>query len=375
MGCGNSLFGNKSQYIKVNNGEFISVEGSNIFEKLMVSDTRFPYKQILKSRVILKAGQLNFLLNYLSLGDNATFLLIKATYDPKSVIEEDNYIQWSYYDDMGRVNYLSQMMLLTGNSINRIPQLYLSNPNTKYDVKLDVMVAVIDDNYSFYSDVVNQSGRSFIDIELVDIKTHIVGESFVIMDSGTPQRPLLYITYVNIQSIERTSDILTIYDSSVGPIFLKFIDEFNAIQAQSLISYILENPSVDIADIYPLEDILPPVIYFNERFDGNEYITMGGSTVSIPYNTLNGLSFETSLLLSDYSGLVSKQILIDNLIDNIVDLRDGSMNISTEQIIITDNLDNNQNSITSIGDYEITFDITDIALNNLDSVVVNITVN
>jgi hypothetical protein len=97
-GCGSSLFGPSSQYIKTNAGDFIATEGSNIRERLMLSDLRIPYKQILKSRIILKKGQTNYLLNHLGLGDNATFLSIKAIYDTKSIIETDNYVQYSYYN-------------------------------------------------------------------------------------------------------------------------------------------------------------------------------------------------------------------------------------------------------------------------------------
>jgi hypothetical protein len=137
--CGNSLFGKGSQYIKINGGDFIAVEGSNTVEKLITSDLRMPYKQLLKGRVILKAGQINYLLNHLGVGDNATFLSIKATYDQKSVIEMDNYISYSYYDYPVQNLTFAQILVLTGNSSNRIPQLYLNNPNTKYPVILDVM--------------------------------------------------------------------------------------------------------------------------------------------------------------------------------------------------------------------------------------------
>ena len=147
--CGQSLFGSGSNYIKVSNGSFVAIEGSNTAENLILSNLRMPYKQLLKGRVLLKIGQKDYLLNHLGLGDNATFLAIKVTYDPKSVIEEDNYVEWSFYDDVSRVNSMAQLLVLTGNSSNRIPQLFLTNPNSKYPVTLDVMVAVIDDNSFF----------------------------------------------------------------------------------------------------------------------------------------------------------------------------------------------------------------------------------
>ena len=84
--CGQSLFGSGSNYIKVSNGSFVAIEGSNTAENLILSNLRMPYKQLLKGRVLLKIGQKDYLLNHLGLGDNATFLAIKVTYDPKSVI-------------------------------------------------------------------------------------------------------------------------------------------------------------------------------------------------------------------------------------------------------------------------------------------------
>lgn len=147
--CGQSLFGSGSNYIKVGNGEFVAIEGTTTAEKLILSDLRIPYKQLLKSKVIIKKGQQDYLLNHLGLGDNATFLAIKVIYDPKSVMEEDNYLNWSYYDDITRTNKIGRLLVLTGNSTNRIPQLFISNPNEKYDVQLEVMVAVIDDDTFF----------------------------------------------------------------------------------------------------------------------------------------------------------------------------------------------------------------------------------
>lgn len=375
LGCGgNSLFGPSSQYIKTNGGDFVSIEGANTRERLILSDLRIPYKQILKSRVILKAGQVNYLLNHLGLGDNATFLAIKATYDAKSVIEADNYVAWSYYNDFYRNYYFAQMMVLTGNSTNRVQQIYLSNPNTKYPVYLDVMVAVIDDNYSFFTDTINQSGRSFVGLEYTDIKTHIIGESIVINDKGNPPRPLVYITLVNIQSIERVGNILTIYDSSLGPIFLQFLTEFDAIQAQSLINYVLENPSVDIDDIDPLEDLVPPIIFFNSTFDSyGDFISLNGATYGVPYNSSEGITFSTSASLYGYGGIINKTDILNGLVDIVTDNRDGAITLTSSSIVISDSLNNDYSTITATGSYIITFDFTDIATNT-PNVLVNIDV-
>ncbi len=378
IGCpgGSSLFGNKSQYIKLNGGDLVATDGVNTRERQLLSDLRIPYKQILKSRVILKAGQTNYLLNHLGLGDNATFLSIRAIYDSKSVIEADNYIAWSYYDDLTRINYMAQYMLLTGNSTHRIPQLYLTNPNVKYPVYLDVMVAVIDDVYNFFPDVLNQTGTTFTGLEYTDIHTHVVGESIVINDKSNPAKPLIYLVINDINSIQRSGQILIIDDSSKGTIFLQFLTDADSYQAQSLFNYILEHPNVDIDLLSPLNDNLDPIMYFYETAgSGGDYIYFNGSSYSVPYDTSDGFTFSTSISLGTYgtsSGtVITKNQLIDFLIDYIEDNRDGYMNILPSQLIISGTAGTYSN-ITSVGTYSLTFNFSDIAQNYLDGVIVNL---
>ncbi len=373
-GCGSSIFGNISQYIKVSGGDFIAVEGANVLDRLSVADLRMPYKQILKSRVILKPGQVNYLLNHLGLGDNATFVLIKAVYNQKSVIEIDNYINWSFSDDLTRVYSMAQMMVLTGNSTNRIKQLYLSNPNSKYPVVLDVMVAVIDDQFSFFNDG-NQTGVSFTGLEYTDIQSHIVGQSIVINDKGVPAKPLIYIEIVNIETIEKSGNIL-IVDTSFGTIFLQFLTEFDAYQSHSLLNYIIENDNVDISTLSA--DITDPVITFFSNVgatSSGDFIAFNGSIVGVPFDTTSGFTFSTSISLTDFgsSSIIDKEKLIDILIDNVVDNREGTMSLIPSNITLN-GISGEVANISSTGSYALTFNLSDIAHNLLDGVHVDITV-
>lgn len=368
--CGQSLFGAQSQYIKVGNGEFLAIEGANTVDRMLVSDVRMPYKQLLRSRVILKAGQVNYLLNHLGLGDNATFLAIKATYNSKSVIADDNYINYAYYDDLTKVYSFAQLIVLTGNTTNRIKQLYLTNPNTKYDVNLDVMIGVIDENYSFFNDTVNQSGTSFTGLEYTDISTYVVGQSIVINDKSNPVRPLIYLTLNNIQSMERTGTILIIDDSTLGSIFLQFLTENDAVQAQSLLNYVLENANVNIEDLDPLADTAPPVIYFFDKVGDvitGATISVVGSNV-IPVDTGMGITFSTSMSITTHGtgSVISKSKIVELLVDYSADVRDGLMQLSESNLLISGSA-GSVNSITSIGDYTITFDYSDIALNYVNA--------
>lgn len=373
--CGSSLFGNSSQYIKVTNGEFVAIEGSTSRDRLLVSDSRMPYKQLLKGRVILKKGQTNYLLNHLGLGDNATFLAIKAIFDPKSVIEADNYVNYSYYDYPVKSYTFAQMLVLTGNSSNRIPQLYLTNPNSKYPVILDLMIGVIDDNYTFFNDDLNQSATSFTGLEYTDIKSYVVGESIVIYDKGTPKRALVYFGLPYIESLSIDSTFIIIDDQTYGTVFLNFISEFDANQAFSLINYVLEHPNVDI-DTITLPDETPPVIYFNSRSGatGSYIVNYTGATSGTPYNTgTDGLTYSTTISLVNWgtSSVIYKDKLTDLLIDYIDDNRDGNINIMASDLLImgTQGL---VNSISVVGTYSLTFNFTDLAHNTLGGVNVNL---
>ena len=371
--CSGNLFGNRSQFIKTNSGDFIATEASNIKERIVLSDLRIPYKQILKSRVILKTGQANYLLNHLGLGDNATFLCIKAVYDSKAVIEADRYVNWSYYDDLTRINSFADMMVLTGNSTNRIPQLYLTNPSTKYPVYIDVMVGVIDDNYSIFTDITNQSGTTFVNLNYTDIHSHVVGESLVINDKSDPVKPLIYIRLSDINSIERSGQILIIDDSSLGIIFLQFLTENDTFQAHSLLNYVLQYPATNIDALSPVSDSIDPVLYFYDMI-GDEYIAFNGATAGVPYDTTDGFTFSTSISLTSFgtaSGYIDKSQLIYLLIDGISDNRDGTMSIIPSNLIISGTA-GNVNNILNPGSYSVTFNFSDIAHNYLDGVIVNL---
>lgn len=377
VACSTNLFGTRSQFIKTNGGDFVAVDGSGVRERIILSDLRIPYKQILKSRVILKVGQANYLLNHLGLGDNATFLCIKAVYDSKSVIEADNYINWSYYDDLTRINHFADVMVLTGNSANRIPQLYLTNPSTKYPVFLDVMVAVIDDTYSIFTDTLNQTGTSFVGLEYTDIHSHVVGSSIVINDKSTPVRPLIYINLSDINSIQISGKILILDDSSKGSVFLEFLTLNDAYQAHSLINYVLENPSVDIDALSPVVDNLDPVLYFYDTAGASgDFISLDGATYGVPYDTSDGLTFSTSISLSTYgtaSGYIDKSQLIYLLVDYIQDNRDGYMYMMPSNLIISGTA-GSVDKILTTGTYSLTFDFSDLAHNYLDGVNVNLTI-
>jgi hypothetical protein len=371
--CGNqtSLFGSPDKYIKFYNGDLVAVEGANIVETQILRNLRIPYTQVLRGRITLKPGQNDYLLNHLGLGDNATLVSIAVTYDPKSKIEEDNYVQYAFYNDLTRVRTFCEVMILTGNTVNRIPQIYLSNPNQSYSVILDVMVAKKGDEYIFFEDLLNQYGTTFVGLSYSSIQTHIVNRSIKVVDSQS--RPLIYIENPNIASIERSGQILTINDAVQGEIFLKFSSQYFTNQAFSLLNYILEVPGVTTPQ--PTDDI-PPVVYFYNQVANSptaSYISFNGATAG-PYSTSDGFTFSTSITLADY-GSISNNLLLNLLVDSVSDSRDGLMTLSASNIQLTMN-SSTYTTITASGTYSLTFvDVKDLAENYLTGINFELIIN
>jgi len=395
---GNSLFGNiNPNGIRFYQNSLVAVEGSEQVQQMLLSSVFAPYEQLLRSRITLKAGECKYLLNHLGLGDNATFLSIVATYDPKSKIESQNFLQYSYYTSPNNWHSFAQMLLLTGNSENRIEQLYLTNPNKNYKVTLDVMVGIIDDDSGFFNnlcdcDLTAASGViKFSNLRCDDIVTWIPNETIAILNPGGVAQA--YINIVDINSIERTSNVITINDRSVGAIILEFVDDYHARQALSIFSWILEDPTRVIQDLDPRKDDTEPCVIFTPNVFpyGNQPSPspapfIPGSTSSNwndcppmaedianplytpspgdPLTSKDGDNFEAlPLSLSGYGSVISREVIGNHIVDCVIDNRDGQISINESNIIITDSVNNIYQFIISEGTYIIKFDLSDIAEN------------
>ena len=374
MFCSNkSIFDAPNTYLKFQGSDLVAVEGPNLVERLMLNYTYIPYKQLLKGRMILKPGQSNYLFNFLGIGDNSTFVALVAKYDTKSVMEEDNYINFVYSTDLIHKYSFKEIMILTGNSTNRIPQLYLTNNNTLYSVTIETIVAVIDDNQTFFADTTNQVGVTYTNLSINNIQTWIVNESIVVYDNNSSPNALVYLTLSTITLVQQQGTILTISDISIGNIFLQFNTLYDVTQANSAINYVLNTPNAVIGGNY--NDTTPPIMYFNTTFGASgSYISLNGATHGAPYNSNQGLTFSTSTNLSYYGLTISKTNIIDSAISSVVDIIDGIIIPSVNNIYI--NGTNNTVGITAPGTYSIKFDIKDLADLEIDpNLVLNLRVN
>jgi hypothetical protein len=365
-----SLWGNNNdKYIKFLNSSIVAVDGADTVENQVLSALRIKYSQINRARITLRPGQTDYLLNYAGLGDGISFLSIVATYDPKSKIEADNYLQYAFYNDLTRLRTFCEIMVLTGNSTNLIPQIYLTNPNANYGVTLDVLMASKSDTYNPFEDTINQTGTSFVGLSYSSIKTHVLNDSIKIVNSQN--NPLIYLQLANINSIERTGLILTVDDSSRGEIFLKFGDTYSVNQGFSLMNYILENPNIN-TNILTTDDAAPVVYFYNQVVGTNSYIEFNGATAG-PYNTSIGNTFSTIMSLGTF-GTISNNLLVDVLVDSVSDNRDGVMSITGSNLVVTKD-STTYTSITASGTYSVTFtNVKDLAENSINGVILTLTI-
>jgi hypothetical protein len=165
----------------------------------------------------------------------------------------------------------------------------------------------------------------------------------------------------------------------MGKIFLHFKTVGDAKQANSLLNYVLENPNIYIDGLDPLADLIPPVVYWLSTIGASPstaYIDFNGATDSVPYDTSFGYTFSSTISIGEFGGgtNISKSSLIGLLVYDVVDTRDGVINISTQSIVLTGTAGTTVDSIAGEGTYSLTFNLSDIAGNNLSGVILNLTI-
>lgn len=340
MGCcsGDSLFGaEEGGYIKINNGSFVAIEGSNTVAKLDVSSFRMPYKFISIGRITLKPSESNYLISNFGLGDNSNFIAIKATY--KSKFEEDNYLNWSFYGDSS-VHTMNNLMVFTSNSTNRTPQIYVSNPNPNHPVSLEVMVSAYDDNSTFYTDTIT-TYRSLIYNDITSIDG--------VLSIGTYRS----IDVISIESVFINNGKINIkLDGETLELEFNLISDMQ--QAYSSLIFLTKNPS----SVLPLPfDTVGPSVSFLSIVTSNEFdLTLG-------------------------SDVITKNFIVSQIIDTITDLRDGILPISPISIRIytidsTDPLNiitTYYDEVSSIGIYNVELAKADNAGNvTIETLIMNV---
>jgi len=358
----NLLLTPTEKLIKPYECSWIVIEGPNMKGKMNLDGLEIRYDSYYLSQLTLNENSSDQPLMYGFLGENITFLLIRAKYmplDPNWAVETEQYIQYYYKDDPGMKRSMGQMLLLTGNSTNRIPQIYLNNPSNKYKVYLEVLMANLPQssltNTQQYAQNITFNGLYWSSIVTDQINfiipTSVGSSEFKILDIAG--NPVLIIPYDKIDPrVIRRINSTTIWIGLLTEekVILNFLSEFNCYQAISRINWVLKDPKnrkLTISD--PPIDITYPEFIWNDVLTGTTTgVTSGVTTL---YLIPSGQT---------YSAISLKELFLSGITDN----RDGE--ISIYDAVVEMNALNNivpTTGITDIGIYNVIFSVKDLANN------------
>jgi len=356
----NKMLSNSSRVIRPFKCSFLATEGPNILGKIDLANINILYESQATARMILNPQSVNQPILYGSLGNNVTFILLKITYDetdPKCQIEEEQYISYWMEGEPNIIRYAHKLLLLTGNSTNRVPQIYLNNPSD-YTIYIDVLMANLTQSDISFEDVTN---------EIVNITglyfSNVISDTFWNTGESISGSTMFTITDITdeIQVSIPYTDILTytldttnfdILITTTGKtITLDFLSEFEMYQAHSRILWVQDNPTIRyLTSTEPTLDLIPPVFTMNS---GATPTTPSGSTYVFP-------------VTRDGSGNVniSSSTVLYWFISGITDNRDGILAISDATIQIRESgLVLPLTEIIETGTYDIIVYISDNATN------------
>ena len=356
-----NLFYQADKLIKPYECAMIVVEGPNLKGKMNLDGLEIKYENYTLSQLILNPSSSDQPMLYGFLGNNITFLMVRAKYipmDPNWAIETEQYIEY-YFSDDTKVRQMGQIMILSGNSVKRIPQIYFNNPSTKNRVYLEVLMANLEQdsltNLNQFKQTSSFSGLYYNSI-ISDSIGYIIPTStgsteLKVID--TDGRTLIIIPYTNIKSIAKIDPLtLLIGLDTEEKVRLSFLSAYNCCQANSRINWVMmSNRYRILTPSQPTLDITSPVISFNSILTGTTTgITSGVTTL---YLLPSGTTYS-------YTDL--KNIFISGIVDNM----DG--NIDKLDAVVTINMLNDLvpiSGITDVGIYNVIFSITDLACNTI----------
>jgi hypothetical protein len=325
----------------------VAVEGPNTVGKVSMQGLEIPYDSFFTSKITLLSGATNKPILYGFLGNDVTYMMIKVNYNTGSSVRccsgssKENYIEYFTADDPNDVRPIGQLMILTGGSNHRIPQLYLNNP-MDFNVTVEVMVASVDpvadgistsvteailDGLYYNSLITDFFASGCTQFEIINEKDEILLvlplDAFDIND-------------LNIQNIRQDENILTVTTENNEKVILKFLTTYDANQAHSRFNWIFEDPTHRyLTKDYPEPDLIPPVITLNP-YAGDIFNSSG----------------------------ITKDLLRIYYLESVVDNRDGIMNINDVDVVIRKH--NSLVTLTAVteeGMYDIIFRVRDIAEN------------
>lgn len=342
-----TLFPKKNKAIVVQNGMFVGVNGSCQETSISLSDISIPYNNYHRVKTIVPAGAINFALTFPLVGVKPIFMVIKPKYcGCNSALQ---YLYWKFIHSNDANNTMTDIMVLTGTNTNPISQILITNPDQTKDVELEILIVssandiyTDSEQYYFIQNLSYSSIRS--------INTNTIG----IYDSDMTL--ILSVDIADINNLFKPQQKRIVIDESTQyDVILEFINDTDANNVLSELTYLLNNPGT----VLPMPvDTTAPVITYTPLVD-----------ITDPLNKL------LTLTLTGYtSSIITKNIIIAESINNVTDDRDGTILVIPANVKIFDNNNIELNNIIMTGTYIVKFTVKDLA-NNITNDQITLTVN
>jgi len=346
-----SQFYVETKNIKIKDNKFNVISGANILNNLPLCSVSVDYKQYQRLSVQIPKGQTDFVLSFPMLGIKPTFICIVPKYT--SLDPTYNYLKWKFQPSGDAKWSMTSILTFTGTVTNPIPPILIDNPNAESVIQIEILVSAMDNDY------LNDIAAFLYLNELTFDKVHTYNETnseiLALFNSDSVLAGTVnYGDIVNVSRVIGKSRII-IDEASEDNIVLDFISEYDAAQAESAISWWMND--YQNRSLPQIADIIAPVITFK------------------PAVSSNTLTIDLSTYLND---TVTKQDIIDLAILSVTDNIDGNMMIIPQNVSLKLST-TDINTIVSAGTYTATFTISDIAENTttetIDIIATNVIVD
>lgn len=342
----NSILPSSGKVIKVYNGKFVVANGANTLNSLPLCDVKIPFQNYQRLNITIAKAQTDFVLAFNTLGIKPTFLALTVKYCGTNA--SLNYLKWKFQNSSDIKRSMTNMMVLTATTSNPIEPILIDNPNPDCPVTLEVLVATTANDYlGDTSAFIYLNGLTFDKVHTFQETT---SEIFAFFNSTNTLVGTVSVSDITNAYYVPASKRIVLDDASNNDIVLDFIDEYNALQALSAISWVMADPA-NRALPKPADIIAPVITYTGQVVSGEAAVDLTMYTA----NTYTKLDFITQCIAS--------------VTDNI----DGAITPAVSDITFTSQT-GVVNSIVESGTYTVMVSISDIAGNTTsDEIILEVT--
>jgi len=361
---------------------FISVEGPNNIDELLLNDIAIGYSDFYLSRQVLFSNTKNIPLQFNGLEEELIFLMVRVRKDsednPHLDYDITRNITYYFSGFTGDTQAINTFFIQTGSYENKVPRIFFNNPN-EFNVVLDVFGAILEKTTTSIS---NTGVTVCSNLWLESVISDQVPDNISSITGSTALKTILFnidgyvdddyvddyfeddicstIPYTGITNIVKDLDNLRITITGDTQVYiLNFLTEFDLHQAYSRIKWVMSDPDNRFLDV-------------DYVYESNSGITGIDTQVPIIYYYPSGTTTPTGSTL----GVLTKNQVLEHFISGVTDYWDNNLDITGATSYLTKlGSPVTLTGTSEEGIYEIEYTYTDNANNFTGATIGNILVD